>query len=221
MMIEAAAVATGTVGWFLNKVFGPSADILGADLAERFRTRRDTVIRKAAEQLKMEGVEPRQVADDVLVPILQYAGLVSNEDLQAHWAALLAAAADPRRPAVPPSFPAILAQLSPLDARMVRALFVGLEANNVPPNSITAGIRTDDLPAKWGVPADDIAVSVENLLRLGLTDTGTLTVDGKTLTVNGDPDRRFSIQNRDVVCPTPLGWAFHRACKTPGVAGQQ
>lgn len=215
MMIETAAVATGTVGWFLNKVFGPSADVLGTELAERFRTRRDAVIQKAAEQLRREGVEPRQIEDDVLVPLLQHAGLVSNEGLRAHWTALLVTAADPRRPALPPSFPAILAQLSPLDARIVRALFAGLEANNIPPTSIEAGIRTDELAEKWSVPADDVAVSIENLLRLGLMDTSILRLDGQTLEVTGKPDRRFSIQNRDVLCPTPLGWAFFRACRPP------
>jgi hypothetical protein len=139
---------------------------------------------------------------------MQGAGLAETEAMQDRWAALLTAAANPNLPSVPPSFPAILSQLSPLDARVLEGVYEVLVRTKVPPEQMTMhGARLDSIPGALGIPPEAAELSVENLLRLSLIATpatGFEFVDNK--------DHRYQLQNREILCGTRLGWAFVAAC---------
>jgi hypothetical protein len=215
MVIDAVAVGTGTAAWFLNKIFGPSADLLGNDLADRFRKRRDRVIQRAAEIMQAEGVEPRQVPDEVLMPLLQGASLASAEEMQQLWTNLLASAANPNHAELPASFPVILSQLSPTDAKVLAGIYEVLQRIEVTPEEMTMrGASLESIPSALQITMAQTMISVENLIRLNLVAppaAGFEFVENKA--------QRYQMQNRDLLCGTHLGWAFVAACSSKKTGG--
>ena len=61
---------------------------------------------------------------EALLPLLESAALEEEDDLSSKWAALLANAATPDSPVdIYPSFPHILSQLSPREARVLDGIY--------------------------------------------------------------------------------------------------
>jgi hypothetical protein len=97
------------------------ADVKLAIAEERERIV-EQVWARAQEMLRQAGVQPGPVPLKIIVPLLQYASLEQDADLQERWAALLANSSHPSY-SVQPSFPDILRQLAPADARFLDAIF--------------------------------------------------------------------------------------------------
>ncbi len=73
---------------------------------------------KAKGWLEQKKVDPAKVLPDIFVPILDEGSKVEDEQLSGMFASLLASHLDSRtQDRVHPSFPKVLSQLSPLDAR--------------------------------------------------------------------------------------------------------
>jgi hypothetical protein len=93
---------------------------LGGILAEPvrvFRFKRSVRLLEKVKHIAEEsGIELKAVPTKTLLPILENASVEDDEGLHDRWAALLANAASPTSPRVPPSFVEILRQLSPRDA---------------------------------------------------------------------------------------------------------
>jgi hypothetical protein len=113
---------------FLSKILGPSGDALGSALAHpiaewhaRRVGRATAIVQGAAELLSHSGLEAHCVPGRLLFPILEMGSLEEHSELQECWTSLLAnSASDPD--AVLPAFARILAELSPDEARVLRAL---------------------------------------------------------------------------------------------------
>ncbi len=82
------------------------------------------MLQKAKRILDDAGIKPKPVPPKVLFPLLEYASLEDEDNLQSMWAALLASAADPSSSVtVVPSLVEVLKQLSPGEARLLSALY--------------------------------------------------------------------------------------------------
>ena len=112
----------------IEKLFGGAAEQIGgawADrLAARRQTRRISLLKKLQAAIDKAGFEPRQIPDSFWVPVVQEASLQEDETIQERWANLLANAADPRQGnLISPSFPSILKELTPREARFLDSLY--------------------------------------------------------------------------------------------------
>jgi hypothetical protein len=102
--------------------YGVSYAELDLKIAEARREIAQEVLSKAQEMLREAGAEPRPVVPlKTVVPLLQYASLEEDEDLQERWAALLANAVGSSD--VHPFFPQALSQLGPIEARLLDFMY--------------------------------------------------------------------------------------------------
>jgi hypothetical protein len=109
----------------IKAFLGPATD----EIAERFRDdirryrygRQLECLKKAEKMAKDAGFTPKAVPIKLLFPLLEGASLEENEDLHTMWAALLANAASPDdAEKVRPGFIAILRQMAPDEAKLLK-----------------------------------------------------------------------------------------------------
>ncbi len=129
--------------------------------------------------------------------------------MAARWGALLANAADPDQPEVPPSFPEVLRQLAPLDARLLEFVATHeVESKHEDLNPSPVYDRRFDRYQELELakvkrvvaaetPLDGFLVSVENLARLGL--------------IEFRQDGAHGLNRR--ISSTAYTYAFVRACR--------
>jgi hypothetical protein len=187
----------------------PAQETLGL-LGDVIRGRRARtqikVLEKTTSAIKQAGLEARVVPDKTLVPLLEYAGLedFSNEDMVGRWANLLANAATGSTAHVPPSYPEILRQLEPVEARLMDSLIHERKEREArdQPNLRYIDMDLDDIPGHGDISWRHL----DNLERLGLVAyTCSLPVNVPA------PEVPVEVQ----IAETPLGAAFMAACKPP------
>jgi hypothetical protein len=142
--------------------------------------------------LDAAGLEPHQVPFRTLVPLVESASLEDDDELTERWAALLANAAGGQEH-VPPSFPNVLRELEPVQARLLDTLYQAT-MRMAPELRRTAGI-TAKAP---GQVIPDIDYHADNLRRLRLAATPSHNIDP------------------DLLLLTDFGTKFVRACRPPG-----
>jgi len=120
----------------VKAMLGPAT----AEIAERFRDevrryrygRQLECLRKAEKMATDAGFTPKAVPIKILFPLLEGASLEEDEDLHTMWAALLANAASPAKSSnVRPGFAAILKQMSPHEAVLLKAFAEIVDQNGV------------------------------------------------------------------------------------------
>jgi hypothetical protein len=137
----------------------------------------------------LRGREARRVKLNTLVPLLEAGSLEEDESMAERWAALLANAANAGEEEVPPSFPEILRQLTPGEARLLDRL---IEA----PSMDTVAVANEvGIGSQWPVAFD-------NLVRLRLA-----VHPFRAGPIAGEDSRQLRI--------TFLGQAFVAACRRP------
>ena len=152
---------------------GPLSQMGGilSDTVGHWRLRNQVrLLLKAKQFMEERGMEPGKLLPDIFVPIVEDAGIVEDEKLSDMFASLLASHFDSQsRNPVHPSFAKVLAQLSPLDARLVercRGLVSDKQYRDLGLRGSPAGV---EMAAEWlGVSKDDAYISCLNLRRLGL-----------------------------------------------------
>jgi hypothetical protein len=181
---------------FLSKLVGPGAEEIGLLLQDQVKLYRFKnqlrILAKAEAMLLKAGRTPNAVPFRTLLPILEAAASEDDKSLSNKWAALLAnSAAKAEDYASHPSFPRILSEISPIEARFLDSL-------------LTKGGYTD-----WSSFRTELAKTLEvtegyinqcygNLFRLGL-----IRITAK----EGAP--------KGVVQVGPFGKAFLSACTPP------
>lgn len=181
---------------FLSKLAGPAAEEIGLLLQDQVRLYRFRnqlrILAKAEAMLKKAGLTPHAVPFRTLVPILESAASEDDESLSTKWAALLAnSAAKAEGAASHPSFPRILSEIAPVEARFLDSLLnVGGEADW---NFFRA-----DFANKLQVSKDDVDRYYGNLFRLGLV---------RIASREGVP--------KGLLAVGPFGRAFLSACTPP------
>jgi Abortive infection alpha len=183
---ETLRYLTQASGGPIGELWARPGDWLRFRRWKRAIERADEARRILAERAR----QPRQVPDDVLVPLLEAASLSEDESIAAKWATLLANATDPAVDAIPPSFPNILRELTPDEARLLDAIH---DRNAIGTMEIANGLG---LASRWPVAFD-------NLVRLRLA----------THPFNPGP---IASEDRTRLMLTDLGRAFVAACRSPG-----
>jgi hypothetical protein len=214
-------VSGSSAVWFLQKVLSPAATALGEGAAAARSMRlffhamtSAAAIEQAAASLDAAGAVAVPVPGRVLWPILERASLEDDPGLTSAWSALLANAADESGPNVLPSFPSILAELSPKEAQLLNLIYEveakGQRASLVvhdPKNTARPLMRM--FGSEVGAPyvlelnAEDYRVFGGNLLRLGVCYYVAINDNGHT------PNR---IPDSFMLRLTRFGTAFVRAC---------
>lgn len=142
--LQAFAEATG--------LLGPVRELaLWATDLIRYRPYQARLLMRAAEKIKASRLPPSAVEDKLLRAALEDGGMEDDEDMQERWANLLANAGTGAA-TVKAAFPTILAELDPLDAQLLDAVFVALDQ---PSRSLRIDHTTD-------------TSALGNLRRLGL-----------------------------------------------------
>jgi hypothetical protein len=153
------------LGGFLKDTFGTlPEDVVGLLGGDYLKVKRAEnlyrMFEKAKKRLEDNHVAEPDASPSLAIPIMIAAADESRDELQDIWAALLAAAADPtRKKAFRLKFIEITKHLDPLDVGLL--------------NEISGdGIVTDSVvgltQSKFGVSSDEVQISVNNLLELGL-----------------------------------------------------
>jgi hypothetical protein len=139
------AAATGHPGESLGTIIG--------NVIHRRIENAERILSRAHLTLLNIGVTPKEIPLNILHPAIEGASLQEDEFLKDTWANLLANAADPRhRNKVAPSFPAILKELSPHDAKLVQSLYQSRLDATVPSSTrcTDAGFPYDQFLASYG-----------------------------------------------------------------------
>jgi hypothetical protein len=124
-----APIATGAAISFsgvVKRMLGPAAD----ELAEQWRNnvrlyryrRQISCVKKAETMARDAGFTPKAVPIKLLFPLLEGASLEEDENLHDMWAALLANAASDVGHTVRPGFIALLRELAPDEAALLKII---------------------------------------------------------------------------------------------------
>jgi hypothetical protein len=158
------------VGGFLREMFGTAPEdvvaLLGGDwLKVRRAENLLRTIQRAHERLKKDGIKPEAASLSIGLPILIAAADESRDEIQDLWARLLAAAADPARSkSFRNVFIEVIKKMDPLDAAVIQAAQV--EGGRMD------GGKVNSIAARLTLSNDQVAVSVENLEKLGILIRG-------------------------------------------------
>lgn len=152
----------------LAKAVGEIAAYPLVEWHNRRKERAVQLLNDAGEILKAEGKEPVAVPGRILGPLLELGSMEDeSEDLRRRFARLLASAADPNpRARVLPAFPRVLAELSPLDAKILDKIF----EQGLPPYNMPYTVTAKAISQELGAPSDTISVAMQNLTRLKLIE---------------------------------------------------
>ena len=117
--IVATIVAGVPIAEIVKAIVLPSADALGKRMANRVERCFD----KTGKILQAANSRVQEVPEKILIPILQGVALEDDKNLHDMWAALLANAASPENVGkIRPTFIAILKQLAPDEASMLKEI---------------------------------------------------------------------------------------------------
>jgi len=164
------------------------------------------IMQRAKKFLDEKGVKAQPVSLKLLAPILEQGCLEEDDSMVDRWAALLAAAADPKSAqSVLPSFPEILRQLSAKEAAILDKLYGVF---------VVAGTKRQDLTTFFipveenfdNFSGDEFVIAFDNLKRLGLL---------KSFEGVDSP----AMYPKNLVL-TRFGLAFVSACRPPGMPSQ-
>ncbi|HPD17886.1 MAG TPA: Abi-alpha family protein [Planctomycetota bacterium] len=156
-------------------VKGPLSELGGmlTDVVGNWRLKnRVRIMLRTKRWLEERGVEPRKVLPDVFVPLLEDGGNVEDESLSDMFASLLACHLDPAQQAqVHPSYTKVLAQLSPLDARIMLIFRQGV-SDRVARESGLKGhvLAAREIANGLDMPFRAAYLSCLNLERLGIVE---------------------------------------------------
>ena len=186
----ALLAAAKAVEPYLLKILGAPLEQIGGILAspmeENKKRRAERLVRIATEaeaQVKATGGEPIQIPDYIVIPLLEKATLVDDDQLQKMWASLLANASHPERASsVSQAFPTMLAGLSPREAKFLEVFFdasvysIFVKIRPIAPSAIASHSRRSheklvnvvgNSSFRWR-SNDEKAATFENLINLGI-----------------------------------------------------
>jgi hypothetical protein len=206
----AVAAATSAGAYFLTKVLGPVLGEVGELVRDPLRQHRERRLLQTAqaaqELLDQRAAEPTAVPHRVLVPLIDGASLEDEAELQQRWAALLANAADPATAAsVHPAYPAILRELSALEARILDAVLRTCELSGESPQRWSNWYVTN-AAEQVGANDQEYDLAVQNLFRTQLLSSARTTLSF----TNFSP--QFQTHDPSRLTPTVLGVSFGLAC---------
>jgi hypothetical protein len=227
------------LGQFFAKIMGESIDATCGMLADTLKYKRwerqIKLIEKVENLIKSKNLSNGTIpiSPKIALPIFQNASLEDDEFLHDIYANLLVTAIDPNVQTRRTAFAEIIRQLEPLDVKILQAMYIVYEwkekrykemqeekrKNNEwydkksrPPSWVS--ISKDDILKNIEVAESEYWESIDNLCRLGLTDSyfeegsidfeaGDNYLSEEVITSHG---------GYDSLCITALGIAFVKIC---------
>jgi hypothetical protein len=215
-LANAVDTTTKAAKEFLEKIAGPPAEEFGLFLGDQvrlFRFKKQVkLLADAKEILSQAGINPKKVPLKTLCPILEGAALEEDEAMSARWAALLASAANPQSTIViQPSFPEILKQLSPLEAKILDLIFDMVVKKGITRRewAESRGAVGKSIRDFLSLNDQNFEVAIDNLYRLRLCCPPSTKLD-----FIDNKEHRFQLSTKELICITELGYTFVLACKT-------
>jgi len=156
----------------------------------------------AAEKIKQSGLPERaysEVGDPLLCAILEGSALEDDQEMQRVWENLLATVLTDGSPTVGRSFPQILRELEPNEARFLDAL---------------VGVDGDPVSGAAALSAIEFELSEENLDNVERLNLIRYRAEKPS---TWEDMRDLSRASRQGFRLTPLGLGFVRACRGPNV----
>lgn len=217
--VKAGRAVGGYVGEIVREIFVQGAGIY-SDRLMQYRAEKwleaQARFERRAKAIGFTGPY-RHIPMAVKLPLIEAITLEEDDSLRDRWVNLLLNFANGASGVqIEKTFVRILAELSPLDARVMDAIY----EVKVPPNADDWSIRTEHLPERAEMaedpsapkeerrpgkaPTPDVEISLDNLRRHALIDSAMAW---------GGPTLLFVHQ-------TPLGAAFVRACRTSSETGE-
>lgn len=226
------------LGSFFAKVMGESIDSACGMLADTLKYKRWerqlTLVKKAEKLIQQKGLADnfRSISPKLALPIFHHASLEDEEALHDLWSQLLVSALDPDMEKPRNSFIDILKQLDSLDVKVLHELYClylkewkemkhlwvkGATNRNV---SLSTNVKLLAIPIrdKLSIKTNDYWSTIDNLKRLGLCQPYVEIDKAATELYDGDKTHMYVVSSHggyDVLCITPLGIRFVRACTYP------
>jgi hypothetical protein len=211
--------STEKTGRFFSKAFGKSIDFVAAIRADNtyleFYLNRLKIIDQVEVTLIRRGVKNwKQIEPKFALPALEAAVLERSEEMQLGWVNLLANALDPNyKSSVRQSFIAILRDLEPQDAAILKFFWDQLHTSGMPPDAseiLRYSMTREQISNKLGLSRYDYEVSMFNLFRSQLMAPAVFRMKGMLV----GEERMTVYKGTDAVTITPLGLDFLRAVRT-------
>jgi hypothetical protein len=194
---EAAEIARE----FLGKVANPALEEGGGLIQDtvkfwRFKNQVNILL-KAKAFLEGKGLNPHAILPKTLAPLLDSGSLETDSSLQNMWANLLASYA--RGDLIIQSYPSLLKELSPMEARILTDLNtarekVGLSGRDL----LTHGTPKNEICRVLSISDSQYDVMIDNLVRLNLVQP----VGASGALVGDQP---LAIKTNEIVHLTALG----------------
>jgi hypothetical protein len=209
--VEAISGLTEELRKFLAIIIGPAAEELGELGADKVRFLRFKnwirTAEAAQELLNKQGISPSTVNLKILAPIMEGSSLEEeDENLTSKWTGLLASAAAGK--AIRASYPKILMELEPNEARLLDLLYQ-IELNTQGVSEITDELKeklnVENLRKNAGLTEEELSLCIDNLKRLELCyEVGSRLGDGI-----------LPPYPRTMIAISSLGFNFVEACSSP------
>jgi hypothetical protein len=193
---------------FLEKVANPALEESGGLIQDtvklwRFKNQVNIII-KAKTFLEKKGLNPQAILPKTLAPLLEAGALETDSALQDMWANLLASYA--KGNLLIQSYPSILRELSPMEARILTDLNTArLGAGLSGIDLLTHGSPKKEICDTLGISDDQYDVMIDNLIRLNLVQP----VGASGALVGDQP---LAIKTNEIVHITTLGRGLIEAC---------
>jgi hypothetical protein len=221
-------VATG----FLNKLLGPASEEIGSLVGEKIRFWRFksaiNIVLKAEAYLQERNISPKHLDLKTLSQILEGSSLEEDESMTKRWAWLLANAANSESElSVPPSFPAVLRELSSNDAIVLDKVYDTITGNieslqSYPHDEMQGvyghGVIGNHVFEDLNISQMEFEIVIDNLRRLNLiydvlkSIESTQQVDSNIArTKIEDPETPYHL--RCLIFLTHYGYYFVKACR--------
>lgn len=175
---------------FLSAIFGQSAKEIGELYADKIRYKRlknqIEIFKKSIELLEQNGLSPKQLNLKTLVPLIENSSLEEDEILQTKWSILIANIASSPQSDLDPKLVKTLSQMTSLEARVLDSIYDifinerkiifdrAIEHKWNRYNTVDeisnerVKIRVDTINKKFEVGKEFIAISLENLITVGV-----------------------------------------------------
>lgn len=186
---------------FLGKVANPALEETGGLMADtvkfwRFKNQVNLLL-KAKAFLESKGLDPKMILPKTLAPLLEAGSLETDPAMQDMWANLLASYA--RGDLTIQSYPSLLKELSPMEARLLADLHsTRVKGNLTGRDLLTHGAPKHEICDAFGISDKDYDVMIDNLIRLNLIQP----VGARGALVGDMP---IAIKTNEVVHITALG----------------
>lgn len=206
-LVEALEKGTREVRELAKTYYAPIAKEKGELRADRIRVERKLqaikMMLEADRLLQEAGVKSRKLIRKIALPVLEFASLESDDQLTMKWAGLLASSV--AGDSVHVSFPQILNELTPGEARILDLLYAWQEEAVSVTNWSPMDYTMQRLRMEIGLSKEEFQLSAENILRLRLCRADVFW--SFEAAVEREDEVRLII--------TPLGISFVKTCRGP------